>query len=143
MKLTIDEIREILPHRYPFLLIDRVEDGEAGQWARAIKCVTANEPFFSGHFPGKSIMPGVLIIEAMAQTGGVALLAQQDSETHLAVIGGVKNVRFIKPVVPGDILELECRITRRRGSIGIAEAAGRVNGNIVATAELTFALTRR
>jgi len=141
MQMNIDEIRKILPHRYPFLLIDRVDGYEAGEWAKAVKCVTANEPFFPGHFPEKSIMPGVLIIEAMAQTGGIALLTQSaDTGQALAVLGGVKNARFLKPVVPGDTLEIECHVTRRRGPVGIAEASATVRGATVAKAELTFAL---
>ncbi|MDR1821731.1 MAG: 3-hydroxyacyl-ACP dehydratase FabZ [Oscillospiraceae bacterium] len=141
MGLTIEQIRDILPHRYPFLLIDRVTDYEPGQWAKAIKCVSANEPQFTGHFPKKSLMPGVLIIEALAQTGGIALLTEEASAGRLAVLGGVKNARFIKPVVPGDVLELECRILRRLGTVGIAEAQASVNGECVCKAEITFALT--
>ncbi|MDR2359744.1 MAG: 3-hydroxyacyl-ACP dehydratase FabZ [Oscillospiraceae bacterium] len=141
MKLTSDEIRGILPHRYPFLLIDRVEDCEPGQWAKAIKCVSANEPHFTGHFPQRSIMPGVLIIEALAQTGGIALLTDGSGNGKLAVLAGIKNARFVKPVVPGDVLELECRILRRLGGIGIAEGNAKVNGEIVCKVEITFALT--
>ena len=127
MTLNIDEIRNILPHRYPFLLIDRVEDYEPGQWARALKCVTFNEPFFPGHFPERSVMPGVLIIEAMAQTGGIALMTESaETAGRLAMLGGVKNARFMKPVVPGDTLVIECRVTRRLGPVGIAEATASV-----------------
>ncbi len=141
MTLTADEIRNILPHRYPFLLIDRVSDYEPGKWAKAIKCVSQNEPHFTGHFPEQSIMPGVLIVEALAQTGGIALMTEESSKGKLAVLAAVKNARFIKPVTPGDVLELECRVTRRLASIGMAEGSASVNGEIVCTAEITFALT--
>ncbi|MDR0818504.1 MAG: 3-hydroxyacyl-ACP dehydratase FabZ [Oscillospiraceae bacterium] len=141
MTLNAEQIRDILPHRYPFLLIDRVTDYEPGNWAKAIKCVSVNEPHFTGHFPQKSIMPGVLIIEALAQTGGIALLTEESTEGKLAVLGGIKNARFIKPVVPGDVLELECRIIRRLASVGVAEAEAKVNGETVCKAEITFALT--
>ncbi|MDR3149574.1 MAG: 3-hydroxyacyl-ACP dehydratase FabZ [Oscillospiraceae bacterium] len=141
MELTSDKIHEILPHRYPFLLIDRVTDYEAGQWAKAVKCVSVNEPQFTGHFPQKSIMPGVLIIEALAQTGGIALLADGSGKGKLAVLAGVKNAKFVKPVVPGDVMELECRILRRLSNIGIAECEAKVNGETVCQAEITFALT--
>ncbi len=95
-QLDIEQIKQILPHRYPFLLIDRVEDYEPGQWARATKCVTANEPFFEGHFPQQAVMPGVLILEALAQTGGIALLSEPGSEGKIVLFGGVKNARFKK-----------------------------------------------
>lgn len=141
MTLTSDQIQAILPHRYPFLLIDRVEDYEAGKFARAVKCVTVNEPFFPGHFPGKSVMPGVLILEAMAQTGAVALLSEPENRGKIALFGGVKNARFRAPVIPGDVLELECVLTRRFGPVGIGEATAAVNGKTVCTAELSFAIT--
>lgn len=139
--LSAEQIRDILPHRYPFLLVDRVTDYEPGQWAQAVKCVSVNEPHFTGHFPERSIMPGVLIIEALAQTGGIALLTEESARGKLAVLAGIKNARFVKPVVPGDVLEMECRILRRMAAIGIAEAKAAVNGETVCTAEITFALT--
>jgi 3-hydroxyacyl-[acyl-carrier-protein] dehydratase len=142
--MTIDEIREVLPHRYPFLLIDRVTDYEPGKWAKAVKCVSVNEPHFTGHFPQKSIMPGVLIIEALAQTGGIALLTElgtKGAAGKLAGLGGIKNARFLKPVVPGDVLELECRILRRLANVGVAEGEAKVGGEVVCKVELTFALT--
>jgi 3-hydroxyacyl-[acyl-carrier-protein] dehydratase len=141
MTLSSEQIRGILPHRYPFLLIDRVTECEPGVSACAIKCVSANEPFFQGHFPQKSLMPGVLIIEALAQTGGIALL-MREGEGKLAVLAGVKNARFIKPVTPGEVLELECRILRRIGAMGFAAGEARVGGEAVCTAEITFALTK-
>ncbi|MDR3278020.1 MAG: 3-hydroxyacyl-ACP dehydratase FabZ [Oscillospiraceae bacterium] len=140
MELTNDQIREILPHRYPFLLLDRVEDFEPGKWARAIKCVTANEPFFPGHFPQRSVMPGVLILEALAQTGGIALLSEPENRGKLALFGGVKQARFRAPVTPGDVLRLECTLTKRYGAVGIGEAVATVGDKRVCTAELSFAI---
>ena len=108
MELDIKEIMEILPHRPPFLLVDRIVECEPGKSAKGIKCVSMNEPFFPGHFPGQPIMPGVLILEALAQTGAVAALSLPENRGKLAVFGGVKNCRFKKPVTPGDVLELSC-----------------------------------
>lgn len=138
--LTIDEIKGILPHRYPFLLIDRIKDYAPGEFAIAEKCVTVNEPFFQGHFPEYPVMPGVLIIEALAQAGAVALLSMPENRGKLALFGGIKNARFKKQVRPGDVLELSCRLVRMHGPVGIGEAVARVNGKIAAQAELTFAL---
>jgi 3-hydroxyacyl-[acyl-carrier-protein] dehydratase len=138
--LTHQEVLEILPHRYPFLLIDRVLDHEPGQWARAIKCVTADEPFFAGHFPGKPIMPGVLILEALAQTGAIALLSEQGNAGRIALFGGVKQARFKQMVVPGDVLELECQLTRRKGPVGFGQAKAHVSGKLACNAELSFVL---
>ncbi|MDR3209629.1 MAG: 3-hydroxyacyl-ACP dehydratase FabZ [Oscillospiraceae bacterium] len=140
MTLTSDQIREILPHRYPFLLIDRVEDYEPGKWARALKCVTQNEPFFPGHFPKMSVMPGVLVLEALAQTGAIFLLTEPENRGKIALFGGVKEARFRAPVTPGDVLRLECVLVRRHGSIGVGEAVAMVGEKKVCTAELTFAI---
>jgi 3-hydroxyacyl-[acyl-carrier-protein] dehydratase len=140
MTLTSDQIQEILPHRYPFLLLDRVTDYAPGKFARAIKCVSVNEPFFQGHFPGKSVMPGVLILEALAQTGAIALLSEPDNIGKLALFGGVKNARFRTPVTPGDVLELECTLTRRFGAVGLGAATAAVGGVVVCSAELSFAV---
>jgi 3-hydroxyacyl-[acyl-carrier-protein] dehydratase len=140
MTLTSDQIQEILPHRYPFLLIDRVTDCEPGKFAKATKCVTVNEPFFQGHFPGMSVMPGVLILEALAQTGAIALLSLPENRGKIALFGGVKNARFRVSVTPGDVLELECVLTRSFGPIGIGEATARVNGKVACSAELSFAV---
>ena len=131
MTYDSDQIARILPHRYPFALVDRVVDGEPGRWARGIKCVTVNEPFFQGHFPQKHVMPGVLLIEAMAQVGGVAILA---------LLGRVRDARFKRQVVPGDVVEMECVLTKRRGPIGVGTCRATVNGQEAATAELTFAI---
>ena len=106
MDLNIQQIMEILPHRPPFLLVDRITGGEPGVWAQGIKCVTVNEPFFAGHFPGYHVMPGVLIMEALAQVGAVAILSLPENKGKLAFFGGIKNARFKRQVVPGDVLEL-------------------------------------
>ena len=119
MKYNSDEIAKILPHRYPFALVDRIVDGEEGKWAKAIKCVTVNEPFFQGHFPQYHVMPGVLIVEAMAQVGGVALLSMPENKGKLALFGGIKNARFRRQVTPGDVLEIECTLTKQKGPVGI------------------------
>ena len=142
MKYNSDEIAKILPHRYPFALVDRIVDGEEGKWAKGIKCVSANEPFFQGHFPQYHVMPGVLIIEALAQVGGVALLSMPENKGKLALFGGIKNARFRRQVTPGDVLELTCTITRQKGSVAVAEAEAVVNGQQAVTAELTFALAK-
>ena len=139
-ELNIEQIKKILPHRHPFLLIDQVLDFEPGVWARARKSITANEPFFEGHFPGYPVMPGVLILEALAQTGAIALLSEEGNEGRIALFGGVKNARFKAQVRPGDVLELECRLTARRGPLGFGEATAIVDGKIVCKAELSFAL---
>ena len=140
MKYNSDEIAKSLPHRYPFALVDRIVDGEEGKWAKGIKCVTVNEPFFQGHFPQYHVMPGVLIVEAMAQVGGVALLSMPENKGKLALFGGIKNARFRRQVTPGDVLEIECTLTKQKGPVGIGEAKATVDGQVAATAELTFAL---
>lgn len=140
MQYDSNQIAKILPHRYPFALVDRIVDGEPGQWAKGVKCVTVNEPFFQGHFPGKHVMPGVLLIEAMAQVGGVAILALPENQGKLAFLGRVKDARFKRQVTPGDVVEMECRLTRRRGPIGVGECVATVNGEISVTAEITFAI---
>ena len=140
MQYDSDQIARILPHRYPFALVDRIIDGEPGQWAKGIKCVTVNEPFFQGHFPAKHVMPGVLLLEAMAQVGGVAILSLPENAGKLAFLGRVKDARFRRQVVPGDVVEMECRLTKRRGPIGVGECRATVNGEVAATAEITFAI---
>ena len=140
MKLNSNQIEQILPHRYPFALVDRIIDGEPGQWAKGIKCVTVNEPFFCGHFPGQHVMPGVLILEAMAQVGAVAVLSLPENRGKTAFFGGVKNARFKQKVIPGDVLEMECKVLKQRGPLGIGEAVAYVDGKVAAKAELTFAI---
>lgn len=138
MKYNSNEIEGIIPHRYPFLLIDKIIDGEKGEWAKGIKCVTANEYFFQGHFPGYKVMPGVLIIEALAQVGAVAILTLDEFKGKIVLFGGIKKAKFKRQIIPGDVLELECRLTKRRGSVGFGEAIAKVGEEVAVTAELTF-----
>ena len=140
MQLDSNQIARILPHRYPFALVDRIVDGEEGQWARGIKCVSVNEQFFCGHFPQEHIMPGVLILEAVAQVGAVALLSLPENRGKIVLFGGVKNARFKRKVTPGDVLEMTCTLTKRRGPVGIGSCEATVNGEIACTAELIFAV---
>lgn len=139
-ELTTKEIMEILPHRQPFLLIDTVEELEPGIRAVARKCVSYNEPYFAGHFPGELVMPGVLIIEALAQTGAVAVLSLEENRGKTAYFAGINAAKFKQKVVPGDVLELETEIIRQKGPIGIGKAAAKVEGKLVCSAELTFAI---
>ena len=141
MELNIEQIQTLIPHRYPFLLVDRITECIPGQGAKGIKCVTANEPFFQGHFPNYKVMPGVLIIEALAQVGAVAILSVPENRGKLALFGGIKNARFKQQVRPGDVLELECELTAQRGPVGFGTATAKVNGKTACKAELTFALT--
>ena len=143
MQLNSDEIEKLLPHRYPFLLVARITEGEPGKLAVGRKCVTANEPFFQGHFPGRKIMPGVLILEALAQTGAVALLSDEAYKGKLALFGGIRSARFRRQVVPGDVLELKCEIISMKGPAGIGKAAAFVDGETAVSAELIFALADR
>jgi 3-hydroxyacyl-[acyl-carrier-protein] dehydratase len=138
------EIRAVLPHRYPFILVDRiVELSEDGKSAVGIKCVSANEPFFQGHFPDLPIMPGVLIVEALAQCAGAALLGKLDREGRLAMLAGIDGFRFRRPVVPGDQLRLEVKLTKLRGPIGKVDARATVDGHVAAEGEITFAIADR
>ena len=141
MELKSDEIKKIIPHRYPFLLIDKVTDMNPGEWVEAIKCVSANEMYFMGHFPQKQIMPGVLIIEALAQAGAVAILSMPQNKGKVAVLGGIKNCRFRRQVTPGDVLHLYCEISQIRGSVGFGRAVAKVDGEIAVQGEITFAIT--
>lgn len=138
--LSSDEIKQILPHRYPFLLIDKVTDYEPGVKATAIKCVSTDEHFFQGHFPEKQVMPGVLIVEALAQTGAIAILTEEENKGKLAFFGGIKSARFKKQVVPGDVLELHCELITRKGPLGVGKAEAYVDGKLACVAELTFAI---
>ena len=142
MELNSNQIAEILPHRFPFALVDRITDYAPGEWAKGIKCVSANEPFFQGHFPQYHVMPGVLIIEALAQVGAVAVLSMPEHKGKIGFLGAIKNARFRRQVTPGDVLELTCTITRQKGSVAVAEAEAVVNGQQAVTAELTFALAK-
>lgn len=140
MELNSNQIQEILPHRYPFLLVDRITECVPGQSATGIKCVTANEMQFLGHFPQKHVMPGVLIVEALAQTGAVAILTEEENKGKIVLFGGIKSARFKRQVVPGDVLELKCEIISRRGPVGIGKATATVDGKVAVVAELTFAI---
>ena len=138
--MTTQEIMEILPHRQPFLLIDTVEELEPGVRAVAKKNVTYNGPYFAGHFPGNPVMPGVLIIEALAQTGAVAILSQSEWKGKTAYFAGINQAKFKQKVVPGDTLELETEIIKVKGPIGVGKATARANGKLACSAELTFAI---
>ena len=141
MELDANQNQEMNPHRPPFLLVDKNTDFEPGVWAKGIKAVTVNEPFFAGHFPQHYVMPGVLIIEALAQVGAVAALSLPENRGKLAIFGGIKNARFKRRVAPGDVLELECAMVKRKGPVGIGAARATVDGQVAAVAELTFVLT--
>lgn len=139
--MNIKEIMDILPHRYPFLLVDRVIELEAGKRAVGIKNVTINEPFFQGHFPDYPVMPGVLIVEALAQLGAVAVLSCDEYRDKLPVFAGMDKFRFRKQVLPGDQLRLEADIIKLRGTIGKGHVCATVEGEVVAEGEILFALT--
>ncbi len=141
--MDIKEIQEILPHRYPFLLIDRVIEVEPGKRAVAIKNVTFNEPQFTGHWPGNPMMPGVLVLEAMAQTGGIMLLTAIGDSGRNALFGGLDNVRFRRQVIPGDQLRLEATIIRRKSDVGKVRVVATVDGEVAAEGEFLFALVDR
>lgn len=140
MELNSQQIQEIIPHRYPFLLVDKITDYEPGKFAAGIKCVTANEMHFMGHFPEYPVMPGVLIVEALAQVGAVAILSMEENKGKLAFFRGINSCKFKKQVVPGDVLELKCTLIKNRGVVGVGEAEARVNGELAVHAELTFAI---
>ncbi len=139
--LDINEIQKIIPHRPPFLLIDRIVEVEAGVRAVGLKNVTMNEPFFPGHFPGYPVMPGVLIVEALAQVGSVAMLMVEANRGKLGFFAGIDGFRFRGQVKPGDTLMLEVEITRLKGPIGKGKATAKVDGQVVAEGELMFALS--
>lgn len=137
---TAKEIMEIIPHRYPFLLIDTIEELESGVRALGKKCVSGNEPFFAGHFPGNPVMPGVLILEALAQVGAVAVLSKPEFKGRTAYFAGIDKARFRQKVMPGDVLVLETTIVKAKGPIGVGRAIASVDGRTAAEAELTFAI---
>ena len=139
--LTTKQIMEIIPHRQPFLLIDTIEELESGVRAVAKKCVSYNEPFFGGHFPAEPVMPWVLIIEALAQTGAVAILSVEENRGKTAYFAGINSAKFKRKVVPGDVLTLETEIIKHKGPIGVGCATAKVDVNIAVIAELTFAIS--
>ncbi len=138
--LTTKEIMDIIPHRQPFLLIDTIEELEPGIRAVGKKCVSYNEPYFAGHFPEEPVMPGVLIVEALAQTGAVAILSQPDFRGKTAYFGAIQSAKFKRKVVPGDVLTLETEIVKVKGPIGQGKATAYVDGAVAVVAELTFAI---
>lgn len=138
--LNSEQIKQILPHRYPFLMIDRAEIIENGKLAKGYKNVSVNEPFFQGHFPQEAVMPGVLIIEAMAQLGAIAVLSLDQFKGKIAYFTGINNAKFRQKVIPGDKLELEVEIVRMRSSLGIGAGKAFVNGVLVCEAEISFAI---
>lgn len=140
MILNSNKIEEIIPHRYPFLLVDRVLELEEGVRVKALKNITATEPIFQGHFPGQHIMPGVLIIEALAQAGAIAILKKPEFKGRTAYFAGIDKCRFKRKVIPGDTLMLEVEITRMKGVIGKGTAKATVDGEIAATLDITFAI---
>lgn len=140
MELSSNEIQKILPHRFPMQLVDRITDFEPGVFAEGIKCVSVNEPFFCGHFPEEHVMPGVLIVEAIAQTGAVCILSMPENEGKIAFFGAIKSARFKKQVKPGDVLVVRTEITSMRGPVGFGKGVATVDGKVAATAEISFVI---
>ena len=138
MLMGVKEIQEIIPHRHPFLLVDCIEELEPGVRAVGYKCVTYDESFFKGHFPQEPVMPGVLLIEALAQTGAVAILSQEGFKGKVAYFGGIEKAQFKRKVVPGDRVKLECEIIKQKGPVGVGKATATVDGKLAVSAELTF-----
>ena len=138
--LDIKQIMNILPHRYPFLLVDQAEIKEDGKGAIGYKNVTINEPFFQGHFPNEPVMPGVLIVEALAQAGAVGILSQEAFRGKTAYLGSIKEAKFKRKVVPGDCLTLKCELIKQKGPIGVGKAIATVNGETACEAEIIFAI---
>lgn len=138
--LGIKEIEEILPHRHPFLLVDKIEELNPGERAVGYKAVSFDEYFFRGHFPEEPVMPGVLMIEALAQVGAAAILSLEENKGKTAYFGGINSARFKKKVVPGDMLKLEVEIIKRKGPVGVGKAIATVDGVTAVIAELTFAI---
>jgi 3-hydroxyacyl-[acyl-carrier-protein] dehydratase len=138
VSLNIEQIMEILPHRYPMLLVDRVEELEPGKRAVGYKNVTMNEQIFQGHYPGKPIMPGVLMVEALAQLGGIAILSLDKYKGKKPILGAIRNAKFRRMVVPGDVLKLEIEIVKVKGPAGIGKGTATVNGEKAVEAEITF-----
>lgn len=139
--LSAKEIMEIIPHRQPFMLLDSVEELTPGIRVLAKKCVSYNEPYFQGHFPSEPVMPGVLIIEALAQAGAVAILSLEENQGKTAYFAAIQSASFKKKVVPGDVLLLETEIIKQKGNMGIGRATATVDGKVAVRAELTFAIS--
>jgi len=139
--LSAKEIMDIIPHRHPFMLIDTIEELEPGQRAVGKKCVSFNEPYFAGHFPGEPVMPGVLQIEALAQVGAVAILSLPENKGKTAYFVAINGAKFKAKVFPGDVLTLETSIVKVKGPIGVGNAVAYVNGKVVTQAEITFAIS--
>jgi len=142
--MHIKEVMERLPHRYPFIMVDRVIDYEEGKWIKAVKNITINEPFFQGHFPGEPIMPGVLMVEALAQAGGILVLLNEKPEDKLAFFMTMDNVKFRKPAVPGDQLILDVKLVKViRSSIVKVHGVATVDGNVICEGDLMFSIMDR
>ena len=139
--MDINEIKEMLPHRYPFLLVDRVLELVPNERVVALKNVTVNENFFNGHFPAKPVMPGVLIIEAMAQAAGLAMLSQEEHKGKIPFFTGIDNARFRRTIVPGDQIIIEAKVTKLRGNVGRVSAVAKVDGQVAAEGDLMFILS--
>jgi len=137
------EIQKIIPHRYPFLLVDKITEMEPGKRAVGIKNVTINEPFFQGHFPGNPIMPGVLIVEALAQVGAVSVLSMEENKGKLALFTGIENAKFRKQVVPGDTLRMEIEMVSMRRGMGKGEAVAYVGDEVACKATIKFAVIEK
>lgn len=138
--MDIEQIKQTIPHRYPFLLVDKVTEMEEGKRVVGLKNVSANEPFFQGHFPEYAVMPGVLIIEALAQVGAMAVLGKEENKGKLGFLAGVDKCRFKKQVRPGDQLQLEVEIIRFKGAIGKGKGIATVDGEVACEAEIMFAI---
>ncbi len=136
----INAIKKIIPHRYPFLMVDKLTNLVPGKKAEGVKTVSANDPILQGHFPGRPLMPGVLLIEAMAQVGACALMTQPENEGKLAVFAGVDKVKFKRQVVPGDLLDIQVELTKVKGSVGKGEGSIQIDGELAVKGELMFAL---
>lgn len=141
--MTIEEIEATIPHRYPFLLVDMMKEIEEGKRGIGIKNVTANEWFFEGHFPERKVMPGVLIVEALAQVACITMLRGIDSSQKVPLFGGIEKMRFRRSVVPGDTLQLEFKLTKQRRELGWGDVEATVNGEVAATGTISFALVER
>lgn len=143
MELNSNQIQKILPHRYPFQMVDKIIDFEGGKWAEGIKCVSANEMHFMGHFPEEHVMPGVLILEAMAQVGGIAVCCEGENAEGSGKLGyftGINSARFKGMVKPGDVLHMRVEILKKKGPVFVAEGVAKVNDKVVCKAEIMFAI---